>query len=113
METTEEKEEDTLDGVKLLKMLFNCHGKITSIRQLALLLAAGLEPGITSPDARRITKLTTAGVRATADHLRDAGYLKAVRDVGPRVAGKRNHIVVRRFWLTDKGQKLILSLYTK
>jgi len=112
MKTTEQTEE-TLDGVKLLKMLFNCHGKITSIRQLALLIAAGIEPGIKTPDIRRITKMSAAGVRATADHLRDAGYLKAVRDIGPRVTGKRDHIVVRRFWLTDKGQKLILSLYTK
>lgn len=112
MKTTEQNE-DKIDGVRLLKMLFHCHGKITSIRQLAILVAAGLEPGIKTPDVRRITKLTTTGVRVTSDHLRNAGYLKVVRDIGSKAPGNRNNTVVRRYWLTEKGQKLILSLYSK
>jgi hypothetical protein len=111
MKTTTEKD-DKLDGMKLLKMLFQCHGKITSIRQLAFLVSAGLEPGISGPDIKRITKMTTTGVRVTANHLIDTGYIKGVRDIGPRVPGERNHIVVRRYWLTTKGNQLILSLYS-
>lgn len=95
--------------IDLMKALLKTDGEVTTIRQLVIMIACFLDPGITSMDLSVITKSSYPCLASSFKQLAKNGLVYSVTETKKTNPVKGNAKRFRRHYLTVKGEDLILK----